>query len=901
VLHYLLIEGKEKHSVMKVSIFLLTVVLSPVVKAVDDSAKGPPPFFLQDPADSLCLHGEDFKRCSIETLFHVVGTPGKYQIRKRSVDGDDNESDGMCLAKKDCKDTHKIQETRLAKCSHCGAKEWNILGDAETGFVVTANDGKTCLMRDGVKAKTGPCDDPEHPYVPLQLQFASASDIVAMSSLAARLIGAASDGDKKTIQTLLKDGVDVNVRDWDDLTALIPAASSGHLDICKLLVKEGIDVNAKDKDGITALMEASIMGHTKIVEFLLDSGAELDATANSEVTALWLASGEGRVPVMKILLNKGADATNTRVDGITALMTASVGGHEEAVKLLLENGADASATDGDGLTPLINAAENGTVAVMKLLVHSVEDPVQYVNSVSSTGFTALIIAAAHGHSPAIEYLLNVGADANAAHENGVNALMYAAAGGHTEAMKLLIEKGKVDVNVRHSNGGTAFMEASTGGHLEAMKLLIDNGALIDFIDTDGVTPLMAVASLGFLEAQTLILDTLKKKMSKKELTDHINMLSVSGGSSVMFAAAGGHASCAKQLIELGAEINKRSEATPEYLVKVKQQMEDGTYPEPDPHVDGVTALHVAAQGGHLECVNLLIDSGADVTILDEENRTALMLAVKNNHADTAIALLKAGADPNTVYTDEEGQEHNLLMDAITVENEEFAKLLAEKGADLYYVDEKKVTTLLQASHRGLTDIVQILLEKHAAGGKGGYLDDASDEGITPLIAAASEGHSKIVEALIAAGANVVATDKDGTSALMAASARGHVDAAKALLEAGAKVNEQNIDGHTALMFAYNGKNQVETLWERYSHLVSDSDKGDTGEADDAGTGPLIKEALANHNALVELLLQKGADPNLKDKEGHTAKDFDFHPDADAEVLKKEANAEKARDGSGNEL
>jgi hypothetical protein len=43
-----------------------------------DKEGGPPPFFLQDPADSLCLAGEDFKRCSIETLFYVVGAPGTY-------------------------------------------------------------------------------------------------------------------------------------------------------------------------------------------------------------------------------------------------------------------------------------------------------------------------------------------------------------------------------------------------------------------------------------------------------------------------------------------------------------------------------------------------------------------------------------------------------------------------------------------------------------------------------------------------------------------------------------------------------------------------------------------------------------------------------------------------------
>ena len=42
-------------------------------------AQGPPPFFLQDPSDSLCLAGGEFKRCSIDSLFFVVGTPGELQ------------------------------------------------------------------------------------------------------------------------------------------------------------------------------------------------------------------------------------------------------------------------------------------------------------------------------------------------------------------------------------------------------------------------------------------------------------------------------------------------------------------------------------------------------------------------------------------------------------------------------------------------------------------------------------------------------------------------------------------------------------------------------------------------------------------------------------------------------
>jgi hypothetical protein len=46
-----------------------------------DKDGGPPPFFLQDPADSLCLAGESFKRCSIDTLFYVVGAPGTYTLQ----------------------------------------------------------------------------------------------------------------------------------------------------------------------------------------------------------------------------------------------------------------------------------------------------------------------------------------------------------------------------------------------------------------------------------------------------------------------------------------------------------------------------------------------------------------------------------------------------------------------------------------------------------------------------------------------------------------------------------------------------------------------------------------------------------------------------------------------------
>ena len=100
--------------------------------------------------------------------------PGSYQIHKRPIDGVlDDEEDGMCISTKSCKegDADKPMEAKLAKCSHCGAKKWNILGDADTGYVLTEGDGRTCLLRESgtKKAMTAPCDSKDMPYTPLQL------------------------------------------------------------------------------------------------------------------------------------------------------------------------------------------------------------------------------------------------------------------------------------------------------------------------------------------------------------------------------------------------------------------------------------------------------------------------------------------------------------------------------------------------------------------------------------------------------------------------------------------------------------------------------------------------------------------------------------------------------------
>jgi hypothetical protein len=66
-----------------------TATITTLGAADDDvSTKGKgngPPFFLIDSSDQLCLAGEEFKRCSIDTLFFVVGSPGKFLNSLRKI------------------------------------------------------------------------------------------------------------------------------------------------------------------------------------------------------------------------------------------------------------------------------------------------------------------------------------------------------------------------------------------------------------------------------------------------------------------------------------------------------------------------------------------------------------------------------------------------------------------------------------------------------------------------------------------------------------------------------------------------------------------------------------------------------------------------------------------------
>lgn len=89
---------------------------------------------------------------------------------------------------------------------------------------------------------------------------------------------AVDGGNADSLQWMLLDGMDVNVKDTvSGWTPLLRAANiSGSKDIAQLLIKFGADINAKDKENKTALMMAVINGNQPLVEVLVENGADLN-------------------------------------------------------------------------------------------------------------------------------------------------------------------------------------------------------------------------------------------------------------------------------------------------------------------------------------------------------------------------------------------------------------------------------------------------------------------------------------------------------------------------------------------------------------------------------------------------------------------------------------------------
>jgi uncharacterized protein len=159
-------------------------------------------------------------------------------------------------------------------------------------------------------------------------------------------------------------------------------------------------------------------------------------------------------------------------------LLATYGGRKQIRDLLLAAGIELQ---------LHEAAAAGDLTRVRELVNG---SAELAKSYSPDGFPVLALAAAFGHLPVAQYLLEQGGDLNAAATNGTgyNALTGAVASNHTEVVAWLLENG-ADANYRYANGHSPLLEAAANGNMKILELLLKHGADVHAQTNSGKTAL----------------------------------------------------------------------------------------------------------------------------------------------------------------------------------------------------------------------------------------------------------------------------------------------------------------------------------------------------------------------------------------------------------------------------
>ncbi len=121
------------------------------------------------------------------------------------------------------------------------------------------------------------------------------------------------------------------------LTRSVQSNSFKHV---KALLRNGIDPNIKDTRNNTALLYASFNGNTEIVKTLLEYGANPNITDNAETSPLHLAIRQGNTEVSKLLIESGANINSKDFMKSTPIMRAIRKKQLDIIAILVENNAD---------------------------------------------------------------------------------------------------------------------------------------------------------------------------------------------------------------------------------------------------------------------------------------------------------------------------------------------------------------------------------------------------------------------------------------------------------------------------------------------------------------------------------------------------------------------------------
>ena len=411
-------------------------------------------------------------------------------------------------------------------------------------------------------------------------------------------------------------------------------------------------------------------------------------------------------------------------------------------------------------------------------------------------------AAEHQDAAQVKALLDGEMDVNVAQVDGMTALHWAAYHDDIETARLLVDAG-ADVTVANRYGVAPLSLAAGNGNGALVRLLLDAGADADASLRGGETVLMTAARTGSLEAVNALLAS-GADPNARERRDQ---------TALMWAASEGHSAVASTLLDAGADIHAVLES-------------------------GFTPMFFAVREGRTDVVRTFLEAGVNVNAVPKrvnerpdrfinndsyrpvgDGMSLLLLAVRNGHFELAIELVKSGADPNDSRTgftplhtmswvrkpdaSDRGDPPPIGSGSLT--SLEFVRAIVGLGAD---VNARLGEDVAKPPHTG---------------------SSLGRQGATPFLMAADRADAPLMRVLVQLGADPFLPNARNSTPLMAAAGLGTtapleesgtdleaVEAVKFLLDLGVDIDALNDRGETAMHGAAFGHfpTVVELLAER---------------------------------------------------------------------------------------